>query len=183
MKKKEKNNSIIKFLNKLLMCTIIFLVFAIISKSNSTYKEKIKEYITHNNFNFSAIRNIYIKYLGGISTIKEEKSTQVFNEKLKYINIEPYEDGAKLEVNKNYLVPNQDSGIVIYVGEKDKYKNSIIVENDNGIDILYGNICNSNLKLYDTIDKNDYIGESCNNYIYMTYTKGEQVLDYKNYLS
>ena len=183
MKRKNSSNNFIKFINKLLLCTIIFLTAAIISKSNPTYKEKIKNYLYNNNFNFSYIRNIYNKYLGGVSTIKESNTKEVFNEKINYTSITKYEEGAKLEVSNNYLVPNQEKGIVVFIGKKEKYNNVIIVENDNGIDTLYGNICNSNLKLYDNIDKNDYIGESCNNYIYIAYTKGDQVLDYKNYLS
>ncbi len=182
MKKKNNSNKIIiSFINKILFCTILFLVAAIISKTNPTYKEKIKNYLYNQNFNFSTIRNIYNKYLGGISPIKKDET--VFNEKIKYNNISSYKDGAKLEVEKNYLVPNQEKGIVVFIGNKDNYNNSIIVENDNGIDILYGNICNTNLKLYDTIEKNTYLGESCDNYIYITYTTGDKVLDYKNYLS
>ena len=112
MKKKNNSNKIIiSFINKILFCTILFLVAAIISKTNPTYKEKIKNYLYNQNFNFSTIRNIYNKYLGGISPIKKDET--VFNEKIKYNNISSYKDGAKLEVEKNYLVPNQEKGIVV----------------------------------------------------------------------
>ena len=179
MKKKQNNKSIINFFNKLLLCTIFFLIAGIVSKSNYNYKEMIKTYLYNNNINFS----IYNKYLGGITSIKEKENMQVFNEKINYTNISSYEEGAKLEVSNNYLVPNQEKGIVIYIGKKDQYNNTVVIENEQGIDILYGNICNSNLKLYDNIEKNDLIGESCNNYIYVVYKKGDTILDYKNYLS
>lgn len=183
MKKKQETKSIIKFFNKLLFCTVLFLAAAIISKSNNNDKEIIKTYLYNNNINFTTIRKIYNKYLGGITSIKEKENIEVFNEKINYNNIIPYEEGAKLEVTKNYLIPNQEEGIVVNIGKDTKYKNIVVVENDKGIDTLYGNICNSNIKLYDNIDKNTIIGESCDNYIYIVYKKGDIVLDYKNYLS
>lgn len=183
MKKKQKNYSIINFLNKLLLCTIIFLVAAIITKKNPEYKKEIKEYLYQNNINFAYIRNIYDKYLGGITSLKEAKLKEVFNEKLTYKSIAPYEEGAKLEVEKNYLVPTEEKGIVVFIGNKDKYKSTVIIENEEGIDTLYGNICNIKVKMYDNIEKNTYIGETCDNYLYIKYSKGEENIDYKKYLS
>ncbi len=173
----------IKFINKLLLCTVLFLLLAIISKSNINYKEKITNYLYNKNINFSEVRSFYNKFLGGIFSIKDKTTTQVFNEKIKYTNISNYQEGAKLEVEKNYLIPNQEKGIVVFIGNKENYNNSLIIENENGIDTLYGNICNSNIKLYDTIDKNTYLGESCDNYIYIVYKKGDKILNYKDYLS
>ena len=80
-------------------------------------------------------------------------------------------------------MPNLEKGIVVYIGEKDKYQTVVMVENEEGIDTWYGNICNSSLKLYDNIDTTNYIGESCNNYIYLVFTKENTFLDYKQYLN
>ena len=123
MKKKQETKSIIKFFNKLLFCTVLFLAAAIISKSNNNDKEIIKTYLYNNNINFTTIRKIYNKYLGGITSIKEKENIEVFNEKINYNNIIPYEEGAKLEVTKNYLIPNQEEGIVVNIGKDTKYKN------------------------------------------------------------
>lgn len=183
MKKKQNNNSSINFFNKVLFCTVLFLVVAILSKNNYNLKEEIKDYLYNNNINFSKVRSFYNKYLGGITSLKDKSTIEVFNEIIAYTKIEPYEEGAKLEVEKNYLVPNEEDGIVVFIGKKDKYNNSIVIENNDGIDILYGNICNSNLKLYDNINKNTIIGQSCDNYIFVVYKKGDETLDYKNYLS
>ena len=179
----KSSNSFINFINKLLICTIIFLSLAIISKSNINYKEKIYNYLYKTNINFSYFKNLYNKYLGGVSILKENnKSVAVFKEKINYKNITSYEEGAKLEVNEKYLVPNLEKGIVVFIGNKDKYNNTIIIENEDGIDTWYGNICNTTLKLYDNIETSKYIGESCNNYIYLIFKKGNKVLDYKNYI-
>ena len=184
-KKKNNNKSSINFINKLLICTIIFLTLGIISKSNINYKEKIKEELYKNNINFSYFKKIYNKYLGEISIIKERKNNteQVFNEKLNYSKITNYEEGIKLETTEKYLVPNIEKGIVTFIGKKEKYKNTIIIKNNEGIDIWYGNICNTNLKLYDNIEKNHIIGESCDNYIYIVFKKGNKTIDYKKYIT
>ena len=67
----KSSNSFINFINKLLICTIIFLSLAIISKSNINYKEKIYNYLYKTNINFSYFKNLYNKYLGGVSILKE----------------------------------------------------------------------------------------------------------------
>ena len=183
-KKKNDSTNVINFINKFLLCTLIFLILAILSKSNINTREKIKDSLYKTNINFSYFKSLYNKYLGGVSIIKEKKSNteSVFNEKITYTNITDYEDGAKLEVSNNYLVPSIYKGIVVYIGNVDKYNNVIIIENSDGIDTWYGNICNSKLKLYDNIEKGDFIGESCDNNIFLVFKKGNQVLDYKKYL-
>ena len=96
--------------------------------------------------------------------------------------IEDYKNGAKISVDLNYLIPNLNNGIVVYQGKKEEYDYVIIVEDDKtGINSWYGNICNTSLKLYDNITTNDYIGESCSNYIYLLYSKNNTFLDYKKY--
>lgn len=183
MKKNNSKEGIIP-LSKILICTIIFLSLAILSKSNSTYKEKIYNYIYEKNINFTYFKNIYNKYLGGIThQDTNTKETTVFNESLTYTNIEKYENGAKLTVENNYLIPNQSKGIVTFIGTKEKYGSVIIIEDENNLETWYGNICNSNLKIYDNIDKESYIGQSCSNYIYIVFFKENNFIDYKKYLS
>ena len=183
MKQKE-NISIINFINKFLLCTLLFLFLAILSKSNIDYKEKIKTTLYRTNINFSYFKDIYNKYLGGVTMVKNNnKVEQVFDEKINYSKITEYKEGIKLEVSNKYLVPNIEKGIVVFLGSQENYNNSIIIENKEGIDILYGNICNSNLKLYDNIDKGTIIGESCDNYIYVVLKKGNNIIDYKKYIS
>ena len=181
-------NNISIYLTKILLCTIIVLLIAITSKKNPTYKEKLYNILFVEKINFSKYKNIYNKYLGGFFFIKtniesNSKESYVFNSKLKYTKIEDYKDGAKMYVDDNYLVSSLNNGIVVFQGEKGGYENIIIIEDDKtGINTWYGNICNSTLKLYDNITNNDYIGESCSNYIYLLYSKNNTFLDYKKYL-
>ena len=177
---------IYSYLIKTLLCIIIFLSLAIISKKNPEYKNKINYELYQNNISFSKIKELYNKYLGGIrplETIITQKEESVFNEKINYKNITSYQDGASLEVENNYLVPSQESGVVVYVGEKKDYGNVIIIEDLNDIDTWYGNICNTTIKLYDYIEKGKYLGETCNNKLYLVYSKNNKFLNYKDYLS
>ena len=76
----------------------------------------------------------------------------VFNEKLSYLNKEDYKEGIKLSVTDNYLVPILESGIVVYMGDKDNYGYTIIIEQVNGIDLWYVGVKNSNVKLYEYVE-------------------------------
>ncbi len=46
-----------------------------------------------------------------------------------------------------------ESGIVVYIGEKENYKQTVIVQQMNGVDVWYGNIKQANVKLYDYVEK------------------------------
>ena len=51
-----------------------------------------------------------------------------------------------LGVEKNLLVPVLESGMVIFVGEKDNYGSTVIIEQVDGIECWYGNVTNLNVK-------------------------------------
>ena len=170
-------------LTKNLLSIILFLILAILSKSNNEYKNTIKYYLYIDSFNFNSIYNFYNKYLGGISFYNtyEKSIIPVTDEKIKYKSIKDYKKGIKLNVDKNYLVPSLKNGIVIYIGNKEEYNNVIILQTEDKINIWYSNICNTSLKLYDKISKGQYLGESCEDYIYLAYEKKGKFLNYKRY--
>ena len=175
-----------KLIIKTLLCTTIFLALAILCKKNTTYKEKIYNELYENHISFSYFKKIYNHYLGGIiplENITKTKTQAVFNEKIIYKKMTPYKNGALLEVENNYLVPSEQEGIIVYIGEKEDYGNVIIIEDKDNVDIWYGNICNSTLKLYDYVEKGNYIGQSCDEKIYLIYSKDNNFLNYKDYLS
>ena len=171
------------FIIKTLICLIIFLSLAIISKKNINYKEKIKKELYENQLSFTQFKNLYHKYLGGIIPLEKILKTKtVFNEKITYKNQTPYLNGVSLEVEDYYIVPNQEAGLVTFIGEKEEYGNTIIIEDKNNISHWYGNICNTSIKLYDYIEKGSYLGEACNQTLYLAYEKNNQFLPYKDYL-
>ena len=163
---------------------VLFLVLAILSKSNPLYKDKIVTNLYEKNISFTKIKNLYTKYLGGIVPLDkvENNVVQVFNEELEYLNDSIYHDGVKLEVTNNYLVPIIEEGMVVFIGEKEHYGNVIIIEGVNGIDIWYGNMETSSIKLYDYVESGTYLGTTKDNILYLVYSKDGNFLDYKEYL-
>ena len=164
MKKKNKikiinEEKIIKYLRSLILRTltviIIFLIIAIISKCNKEYKDLIVTNLYEKNISFTKIKNIYNQYLGGIIPLDKVTNniTPVFNETLEYTNESIYYDGVKLEVATSYLVPVLEDGLVVFIGEKENYGNVIIIQGIDGIDIWYGNMANTSVKLYDYVEK------------------------------
>ena len=60
--------------------------------------------------------------------IVKDNTKLVFNENLVYEDASVYKDGVKLKVDSNYLVPIIESGIVVFIGEKDDYGKTVIIE-------------------------------------------------------
>lgn len=175
-----------KKLIKILLCSILFLTLAIICKKDLQLKELIETKLYKDTLEFTKFETLYNKYLGNIlplEIINQNNTLPVFNEKLTYQSIESYKDGAKLKVTQNYLIPSQENGIIIYIGEKKDYGNVVIIETEQNINIWYGNICNSNIKLYDHLNKGDIIGETCTDELYLVYKQNNQILNYNKYIN
>ena len=186
--KKIKEEIIIKYLRSLILRSltviVLFLILAILSKSNPIYKDKIVSNLYEKNISFTKIKKIYTKYLGGIIPLEkvENNIVQVFNEELEFQNESIFHDGVKLEVINNYLVPIIEEGMVVFVGEKENYGDVIIIEGIDGVEIWYGNMETSSIKLYDYVEKGAYLGTTKDNILYLVYSKDGQFLDYKEYL-
>ena len=190
MKAKSKKNStnlskiLKKAFTKLLLTVIVFLIGLILVKDNPKYKNIINENIYNKSFKFTKYTTLYEKYFGNILSIDKLNPTtkEVFNEKLQYQKASTYKDGVKLNVNKNYLVPTIESGIVVFVGNKEDYGDTIIIEQTNGITTWYSNISNSDIKLYDYVEKGTLIGEVKSTKLYLIFQKDGKFLDYKKYI-
>lgn len=178
-------NKIYYYFIKFLLCSCLFLLLGIICKLDNSYKIYLEKKIYKDYLDFSSVRLFYDKYMGGVFPIENSINkgvVSVFNEELNYKSLESYKDGASLEVDYNYLVPSINKGLVVYVGEKEGYGNVVIIEGDNNIDIWYGNLRNTVVSLYDFVSSGSYIGEVCDNKLYLVYTKKNNFLDYRKYL-
>lgn len=127
-----------------------------------------------------SIRNIFGSIVPIEKIVKEE--TPVFSEKLTYSTSNAYKDGVALSVSKNYMVPSLQSGIVVFIGEKEEYGSTIIIEQIDGIEVFYSNVTTDNLKLYDYIEKGSLLGEAKTNKIYLVFSKDGKYLNYKDYI-
>jgi len=190
-KSKNKSNKTNKykvlssFITKVLICLIIFITLLIVVKANPKLKEKIHDLVYENHFSFSYINNLYQKYFGKVlpfENIVPNDSEMVFNEKLTYSEASLYKDGVSLLVSTNYLVPVIESGIVVFIGEKENYGKTIIVQQIDGVDTWYGNVSIGDIKIYDYVQKGSLIGETIDNKLYLVFQKEGKYLDYKDYI-
>ena len=176
------NIMIKRIIYKVLLVVIITIFGSLIVNKNSNIKNIIYDSVYINYLNFSHIKNIYNNYFGDIipfqNVIKEEA---VFNEKLKYRDLSTYNNGIKLTLNNN-IVPILDSGIVIYIGNKDNFNKTVIIENSDGVEEWYGNLDNIKVNLYDYVNKNDILGDTKDNTLYLEFKKDNKSLDYNKFL-
>ena len=172
---------IIGFIMRTLIVIVITLILLIIMKTNIKFKTTFYKYVYDTNITFAKFNNLYSKYFKDLKILDKNNTTIVSGEKIDYTKKEKYKDGVKLTVGNNYSVLAKSSGIIVFVGNKESYGNTIIVQQINGIDVWYGNIDNTNYKLYDYVKENDILGTS-NKYLYLVFKKDGKVLDYEKYL-
>lgn len=172
--------SIRKALNKLMLSIIIFLIGMILVKQNPSIKTPLQISLFEQSFKFQRVKSFYEKYFGNILSVEKNiKEESVFNEKISYKKVDKYKDGVKLKVSNNYMVPVIESGVVVFIGEKEEYGNSIIVSQVNNVETLYGNVNSNNIKLYDYVEKGELLGEVKGEYFYLNFQKDGKYLDYK----
>ena len=183
-KKLVLKKSVRNFITRVLIVVIIFLVGMILVKSNSKAKNSILKQVYDTNFKYTKVKEIYQKYFGNILSFDKLalEDKQVFQEELTYQKSKSYLDGVKLQVNDNYMVPALESGIVIFMGEKEGYGNTIVIEQIDGIDVYYSNISSDGIKLYDYVEKGKLLGEAEDNQLYLVFQKDGSFLDYKKYI-
>ena len=182
-KKEKKNNRILKLINKSLTAIFIGLIFLIVMEYSPKFKEFMHNNVLDKNISFGFIGKLYNKYFGEVLPKTNDNIVKVFNEKLEYKEKEKYLDGYKLTVSDNYLVPVIKSGVVVFTGEKEDYGKVITIEDEDGYTITYGNINNSEVKLYEYLNKGKFLGEVDGNYLYIIIQKNGEYLDIETYLS
>ena len=156
VKDKDKNkikSRILSFSNKLLTAVLICVICLIIMEYSPSFKVFMNDKVLGENISFGYIGKLYNKYFGDVLPTDKDSTVSVFKEKINYKNLEKYHDGFKLEVSTNYLVPVIEEGVVVYIGEKDEYGKVIVVEQTDGVNIIYGNLNTDNVKLYDYLEK------------------------------
>ena len=178
-------DNIYKFFIKLLMCSAIFLILAILGKYSVNYKNKIHYYIYEDTLNFGYLTDFINKYFGGVSFFEDNVGDvvePVFDEKIVYNSISDYRNGVKLEVSDNYLVPSMYSGVVSYIGSDNEYGSVYVVKREDNIDVWYGNMEEVSVKLYDYIEKGSLLGEAMDQTLYLVFKKEGNILDYNDYI-
>lgn len=178
----DKNRKYINnLITRLIVSLIVFFAVLILTNFNSKAKEYIKDDVLKNNISFTKVSNFYNKYFGNVLPIKDVGSTtqMVFNEDILFNDIKNYKEGFEFSVNENYIVPVLNSGIVAFIGEKEGYGKTVIIEGIDEIEYWYGNLDNISVSLYDYVSKKALLGNTVNNKLYMVFKKNGEFLDYE----
>lgn len=182
---KKSSNSINNIFSKVLISIIFFLVSMIFINYNEDNRNLFNKYFFEENFNFNYFTNLYNKYFGSVLPEQEDigNDKMVFNETMTYKNIEHYHDGFSLEVEQSELIPILQSGLIVFVGEKENYGNTIIIQGIDGVDIWYSNVSLEGYKLYDYVEKGKILGSATENHITLVFNKNGIYLGYEEYLN
>lgn len=188
-KNKKVSSNILKskyisfLFTRTLLAIIVILVSAIYVNMNDKNLKNYKEKLFEKSLSFNKISKSYRKVFGNVLPLEIEKGTTktVFNDGLSYSKIDKYENGFKLDMTSNAVTSLYD-GIVVFIGNKDTYKNTVIVQGSDGVDIWYGNVSNVSVTLYDYITKDTIIGEAADNTLYLVFNKENEYLGYEEYL-
>ena len=158
--KKKKNGFIVKLFNKLFTVIIFTMLVVIISNYSDSFRNFIINKVLNNTMDFSKINNVISKLSNSFK--KEDTlvvSSQIEEKKEKYL------DGFKYYIEEEDIIA-KDSGIVTFIGKKDGYKNTIIIQQSNGYYAWYGNV-KEKIKLYDYVEKDSIIGTASYEYYYV----------------
>ena len=166
-KKDSKANNIFKkILSKLFTIVIFTMIVITLSNMSPKFKSFIVDKVLNSTIDFSFVNKLSNKVTNVFKTsnntlpvVKEENNRK-----------ERYKDGIKYIVNKGASVNIKDSGIVTYIGNKDGYNNTVIIQQSNGYYAWYGNI-KEEVKLYDYIESGSKIGETLTNEYYYVLLK------------
>ena len=184
---KDKGSSKVKALSrrivsKLLLSIIFLLVSIILINRSDKVKAFYQENIYTNSWSFTKFNSLYNKYFGSlVKDYQVPDTSSVFNETLSYSHIEDYLNGSLLSVSSNYMVPVIESGIIVYLGDKDALKNTCIVQGVDGVDIWYSNIDISKLTLMDYVNKGEFLSTTLSDKLYLTLERGNEYIKYEDY--
>ncbi len=190
MKKKDfnKNNDvskkkiISKYVTKFMLAIIFFLVSVIFTNMSDKNLLLYKEYVLTESLPFTKIKGWYEELFGEVLP-KSDNTQTVMSGKLVYKEIKDYQDGEVLTVSSKALVNSLTSGVVVFLGEKDGYGNTVIIQGIDGVDIWYGNLENVSVTLYDYIEEGTVIGSIKDEFLYLVIKKDNEFIKYEDYQS
>lgn len=192
-KQPEKTNAsvrsiIISFCNRVLISGILLLTVLCLIKIDPESKKVVYKNVFERNFSFATFQEFYKTHFGDLFLIEGKKeehlSTEmVFQEHLVYNHKEQYNEGVKLSVGSNYLMPVLESGLVVFSGNKEGYGETLIIQQVTGIDAWYVGLDFTDFELYDYVEKGSLLGESKGDTIELYFQKEGEFIDYQEFIS
>ncbi len=160
---KKKKTWIKKLISKFFTIIIFTMSILIISNFNPKFRSFLIDDVLNKTMDFTLFNNIIDNFTNVFTPPKADK---VVNNEIE--KSEEYLDGKKIYMTSTDQVYLKNSGIVTFIGEKEGYGNTIIIQQSDGYYAWYGNI-NESIKLYDYVESGNSIGTSSNFYYYVLY--------------
>ena len=126
---------------------IIFILFILIlNKYNKSLALNLKNNLFNKSINFVKINKLSQRLLGKdvFYYQSKESDSMVIASQFNQNKKNKYFDGEKILVSSNLPIGSISSGVVVYIGNKENYNNTIIIQGLDGYNIWYGNITNVN---------------------------------------
>ena len=147
-------------------------------------KALYQKYVLEDSLEFTKINELYQRIFGDVDiTKKDNPDSEVVFGDVTYTNIEPFKNGVKLTVDMNEAISVIASGIVVFIGEKEDLGNTIIIQGNDGVDIWYSNITDTDIKVYDYLESGNILGTSNSDDIYITISKDGEFMSYEEYMA
>ena len=181
---KKKNLKYAKGLISRSLIAIIFVLGSIIfTNISDKNKELYQKYVLEDSLEFTKINELYQSVFGSVDITKKNNDSEVVFGSITYTNVEPFKNGVKLTVGMNEVVNVITSGIVVFIGDKDDLGNTIIIQGNDGVDIWYSNITDTDMAVYDYVEAGSIMGTSNGEDIYITISKDGQFMSYEEYMA
>lgn len=179
-----KPNKLKYAFTRVLIAIIFVLISAIFINTSENNHQSFKKEVFETNLSFTKINEWYEKYFGKVLPIDINPGSTVVNKTTnEFKNIEKFHEGVSCGIGKGAIISTLNSGILVFLGEKENYGNVAIIQGIDGVDIWYGNIENINLSLYDYVEKDTLLGSAKEDQIYLVFQKEGQFLNYEEYKS
>ncbi len=180
-KQNETHEYISNLFTRTLISVILVLLCAIFITSSDANLLLFKNYCFNETLAFTKINNLYTKYFGKIIPDKVNPSLPVFENGKNYTSIEPNGNSYLLTLNSN-TYNFLESGVVVFLGEKENLGKTMIVQGIDGVDIWYSNLINYNVSMYDYVEKNTIVGEFLENKAVLTFMENGEYTNYEKYI-
>ena len=189
-KKKHSTNKLLtkntplSIINKVFFVIIIFLCFSIYFKIYPEHKEAFRNR-ARNSFNFATTHSFVNRFVDLIplrNLATNNYTLPVFGENLHFSDKISYNDGVKLTVDENYLVPALQSGIVVFLGNRDGHENIVVVQQVNGIDVWYIGMTNINTRIYDFVERGSFLGNTIDDTLHLIFKRDGRIVDYEEHI-
>lgn len=183
MRIKKYSKYISSIITRVLISLVIIMFSLIINKINPKVYLKIKKFTFNKSISFIKINKLSKKVIGKnvFYTENDRKTSKVANFNEISEKSAKYFDGEKLKVTNNLPIGAISSGVIIYIGKKENFNNTIIIQGVDNYNIWYGNIENVNYSLYDYVEKESLIGSCISDELYLLIEKDGKIYTYEEY--